>query len=81
MSKLTKWFSLGIKPCRVGIYEIKIDSMPIRTAHYSYWDGRVWSYFARTPKQVVASGYVKHCHSKNHACSKFTWRGLTKESK
>ena len=69
--ELTPWFSDHERPQRNGIYQIAPfgESNP----RWSYWNGDMWSFFAREFHKAAIHMY-EPLHSAN-----IKWRGLVKE--
>lgn len=70
---LTPWFPNGIKPVRVGVYEIQ--GTRFRGQNYRHWDGCGWSETYRSP--------VDFCQSEKlmlykHGQDMTGWRGIEK---
>lgn len=65
MLKLTPWFCHGVKPVRVGTYEVEVLFSKGR-GWFAFWGGEYWS----SPETGKRLFYQER-----------RWRGLTKEAK
>jgi hypothetical protein len=73
MSAVTQWFANGIKPAKIGCYEVKPGcENPLEEWKFSYWDGTTWSSADSTPQKAKESQTLSYCMYTVNS----KWRGL-----
>ena len=74
--KLTDWFPPGVKPVRVGVYQVCEHWWLAREWHshgYQHWDGQRWGIFNPTPDAAAAEADLASEYQINF------WRGLAEQ--
>jgi hypothetical protein len=66
--KMTRWFSVNIKPVHVGVYETELQGY----LGYSYWNGEYWS---DTSSKLDMPPHFKE----RRGMQKKKWRGFTEK--
>jgi hypothetical protein len=66
--KMTRWFSVNIKPVHVGVYETNLN----RYMGYSFWNGKYWS-------DTSSKLDMERHHKERRGMQKKKWRGFTEK--
>ena len=81
MSKYTDWFPANVKPCRVGVYQVRRKLAGVWIgglnggAAYAHWNGKEWAW---AEMSVKAADFDRRTRG---ADQDKRWRGLTKPAK
>ena len=72
--QLTQWFTSGVTPVHIGVYNISCRSSNQSGNWYAYWDGEYWGSWSYNP--IQAECYKNSGSFKQEL--KWSWRGIVK---